>query len=99
MVPRPRPPCPSRWNWRRRTAVGIEIAVPVIYSEPVRIEVDDLLITSTVGGSTIIFQSHRCGDGTIEMLRIGEHQWSSTICISFGMFRRTGRRGGVVRAQ
>ncbi len=37
-------------------ASRLEIAVPVVYSEPVKVDVDNLLIKSTVGGSMIVFQ-------------------------------------------
>ena len=53
----------------------IEIAVPVVYCvEPVRVEVDDLLITSTVGGSTIIFQPvDSVAMARSKMFTIGSH--------------------------
>jgi serine/threonine protein kinase len=41
----------------RYGASRVEIAVPTVYSEPVRVQADNLRVTSTVGGSTIIFQS------------------------------------------
>lgn len=41
----------------RYSASRVEIAVPTLYSEPVTIEQNNLLITSTVGSTTIIFQS------------------------------------------
>jgi serine/threonine-protein kinase len=53
----------------------IEIAVPVVVcSEPVRVEVDDLLITSTVGGSTIVFQPvDSVAMARSKMFSIGSH--------------------------
>lgn len=53
----------------------IEIAVPlVVCSEPVRIDVDDLLITSTVGGSTIVFQpADSVAMARSKMFTIGSH--------------------------
>ncbi len=56
-------------------ASRLEIAVPVVYSEPVKVAVDNLLIKSTVGGSMIVFQSK----GSVDMERskmfsIGPHQ-------------------------
>lgn len=57
------------------SASRLEIAVPVVYSGPVKVPVDDLLIKSTVGGSMIVFQP----DGPADMERsgmfsIGSHQ-------------------------
>ncbi len=53
----------------------IEIAVPVVYSEPVKVEVDDLLITSTVGGSMIVFQPvDSVAMERSRMFAIGAHQ-------------------------
>ncbi len=53
----------------------IEIAVPVVYcTEPVRVDVDDLLITSTVGGSTIIFQpADSVAMARSKMFTVGSH--------------------------
>ncbi len=43
-------------------ASRLEIAVPVVYSEPVMVDVDNLLIKSTVGGSMIVFQPESSRD-------------------------------------
>ncbi len=53
----------------------IEIGVPVVYSPPVTVEVDELLVTSTVGGTTIVFQSTESvsADRTA-MVALGTHQ-------------------------
>lgn len=53
----------------------IEIAVPVVFcNEPVRLEVDDLLITSTVGGSAIVFQpADSVAMARSKMFSIGSH--------------------------
>ncbi len=53
----------------------IEIAVPILVSEPVRVDVDDLRITSSIGGgSVIVFQSpdHLSMERS-KMFSIGSH--------------------------
>ena len=56
-------------------ASRIEIAVPTLISEPLKVEVDDLLITSTVGGSQIIFQPFdSVAMERSKMFSIGSHQ-------------------------
>ncbi|MGI9472036.1 MAG: serine/threonine-protein kinase [Rubripirellula sp.] len=56
-------------------ASRIEIAVPTLVSEPLKVEVDDLLITSTIGGSQIIFQPFdSVAMERSKMFSIGSHQ-------------------------
>jgi serine/threonine protein kinase len=56
-------------------ASRVEIAVPIVYSEPVEVDVDNLLITSTVGGSKIVFQSaDSLAMERSKMFSIGSHQ-------------------------
>ena len=55
-------------------APRIEIAVPVVRSNPVRVNVDDLLITSTVGGSMIVFEpTDSVAMERSKMFSIGSH--------------------------
>ena len=55
-------------------ASRIEIAVRYLESEPLKVETDDLLITSIVGGSTIRFQSSSpLSMERSKMLAIGSH--------------------------
>jgi serine/threonine-protein kinase len=55
-------------------AQRIEIAVPIVRSKPVRIGVDNLLITSTVGGSLILFEPEdSVAMERSKMLSIGSH--------------------------
>ena len=55
-------------------ASRIEIATATVYAEPVAIE-SDLLITSTIGGSTIIFQPmDSVAMERSRMISVGEHQ-------------------------
>lgn len=59
----------------RYGASRLEIAVPTVYSEPVRVQGDNLLVTSTVGGSRIIFQSpDSLAMERSKMLSIGSYQ-------------------------
>ena len=52
----------------------IEIAAPVIYSEPIKVEIDGLLMTSTVGGSVVIFESTRIAPlQRAEMVKLGSN--------------------------
>ena len=56
-------------------ASRIEIAVPTLMSEPLKVEVDDLLITSSIGGSQIVFQPFdSVAMERSKMLSIGSHQ-------------------------
>ncbi|QDT02721.1 Serine/threonine-protein kinase PrkC [Rubripirellula lacrimiformis] len=53
----------------------VEIAVPVLYTPPVRIDIDDLWITSSVGGgSVVVFQSpKRVTMQSAKMISVGSH--------------------------
>jgi serine/threonine-protein kinase len=56
-------------------ASRLEIAVPIVYSGPVKVAVDNLLIKSTVGGSMIVFQPESSIDlERSSMFSIGSHQ-------------------------
>ncbi|NND98626.1 MAG: serine/threonine protein kinase [Pirellulaceae bacterium] len=53
----------------------IEIATPVVYSEPVTIRRDSIAIASTVGGTTIVFQTPTTLQGEqTQMLSLGSNR-------------------------
>lgn len=56
-------------------ASRLEIAVPVVYSEPVTVAVDNLLIKSTVGGSMVVFEPKESHDmERSRMFTVGSNQ-------------------------